>query len=85
MNREEIINQVKNIIEKKFKEKKFTTGDIYYSIEKNYDKSKLGTIRNILVKLTKEKYLSYVIEVRGSPHYNSEKKKIGATYTLQKK
>lgn len=84
MNKEEKINQVKNIIKKKFKEKKFTTGDIYYSIEIDYDKSKFGTIRNILVKLTREKYLSYVIEVRGSPHYNSEKKIKGATYTLKK-
>ena len=41
---EEKINQVKDIIQKNFKNRKFTTGDIYYSIEKNYDKSKFGTI-----------------------------------------
>lgn len=84
MNREEKINQIKNIIETKFKNKKFTCGDIYYSIEKEYSKSKLGTVRNILVKLTKEKHLNYLIEMRGSPHYDSENKKKGATYTLKK-
>lgn len=85
MKREEKINQIKSIIETKFKNKKFTCGDIYYSIEKEYSKSKLWTIRNILVKLTKEKYLSYVIEIRGSPHYDSDNKKKGATYKLSKK
>ena len=105
---EEKINQVKEIIKKNFKNGKFTTGDIYYSIEKSYDTSKFGTsfdiyinkvlkaieksydtskfgtIRNIIVQLTKEKYLDYIIEVRGSPHYNSENKKKGASYSLLK-
>ena len=84
MMNEEKINQVKDIIQKNFKNRKFTTGDIYYSIEKSYDKSKFGTIRNIVVRLTKEKYLDYMIEVRGSPHFDSEKKKKGAIYTLMK-
>lgn len=83
--REEKITQIKNIIKNKFYNKKFTCGDIYYSIEKEYNKSELGTIRNILVKLTKEGFLDYVIEMRGSPHYDSENKKKGATYTLKKK
>lgn len=81
---EKKIKQVKNIIQKNFINKKFTTGDIYYSVERNYDKSKFGTIRNIIVKLTKEKYLDYIIEVRGSPHYISEKKRKGATFTFKK-
>ena len=81
---EEKINQVKDIIQKNFKNRKFTTGDIYYSIEKIYDKSKFGTIRNIVVRLTKERDLDYMIEVRGSPHFDSEKKKKGAIYTLRK-
>jgi hypothetical protein len=84
MKDEEKINQVKDIIQKNFKNRKFTTGDIYYSIEKNYDKSKFGTIRNIIVSLSKEKYLDYIIEVRGSPHYDSEDKKKGASYSLLK-
>jgi len=84
MNKEKI-DQIKKIIETNFDNKKFTCGDIYYTIETDYSKSKLGTIRNILVKLTKEGYLDYTIEMRGSPHYNSEHKKKGATYTLLKK
>lgn len=82
---EEKINQVKDIIQKNFKNTKFTTGDIYYSIEKIYDKSKFGAIRNIIVRLTKEKYLDYIIEVRGSPHFDSENKKKGASYSLLKR
>lgn len=84
MMNEEKINQVKDIIQKNFKNRKFTTGDIYYSIENNYDKSKFGAIRNIIVRLTKEKYLDYIIEVRGSPHFDSENKRKGASYSLLK-
>ncbi len=81
---EKKINQVKDIIQKNFKNRKFTTGDIYYAFEEVYDKSKFGTIRNIVVRLTKEKFLDYTIEVRGSPHYYSENKKEGASYSILK-
>jgi len=84
MNREEKITQVKNAIKSKFKDKKFTTGDLYYAIESKYDKSKFCTIRNIAVKLTMKGFLDYIIEVRGSPHYDSETRVKGATFTLSK-
>ncbi len=84
MNKDKL-EQVKNVIEAKFKNKKFTTGDLYYAIESKYDKSRFCTIRNIAVKLTKDSFLDYIIEVRGSPHYDSETKVKGATFRLSKK
>lgn len=75
---------VRDIIKKNFSNKKFTTGDILYSVSNSFSNSLLGTIRMILVNLTKEDFLDFNIELRGSPHYNSEKKRNGATYWLKK-
>ena len=74
---------VKDIIKEKFSNKKFTAGDILYTISNIFSNSLLGKVRMILVNLTKDKFLEYKIELRGSPHYNSEKKRPGATYQLK--
>lgn len=78
-----LISELKEVILEKFSDKPFTCGDVYYSIESKYYSSKFGIIRNLLVKLTKEQFLHYKLEIRGYPHYNSEKKKLGAVYTLK--
>lgn len=75
---------VKNIIIERFSNKKFTTGDILYSISNTFSNSLLGKVRMMLVNLTQEKFLEYKLELRGSPHYNSEKKRYGAVYQLKK-
>ena len=78
------IELVKNVIKEQFTDKKFTTGDLYYAIEPNFNKSKFGTIRNLLVKLSKEGFISYKMTFRGIPHFNSKEKRYGAVYTLNK-
>lgn len=78
------IDNIKKIIHLKFNSKPFTCGDLYYSIEKEYNLSKFGTIRNVLVKLSQEGFVKYKIDLRGKPSYNSETKAKGAVYTLNK-
>lgn len=78
------IEGMKEIIRRDFFNKKFTIGDIYYSIYSTFDKSKFGSIRNLIVKLSKQHFLNYTIEIRGKPHYDSKIKVKGAVYTLNK-
>lgn len=76
--------EIKKLIKDKFSDTDFTIGDILYSIEKAFNRSKFGVIRNIIVALSKEEYLNYRIELRGSPKFNSERKRKGAVYSLIK-
>ncbi len=75
-------DDLKRIIHAKFSGKKFTTGDAYYAVHTKYERKKFGIIRNALVRLTKEGFLKYSIEVCGTPHYNSELKRKGAVYRI---
>jgi hypothetical protein len=78
--------EIKKIILNKFQNSKFTCGDIIYSLTNNYTASIHGTVRNLLVTLTKEGFLQYTIEIRGTPTYNSKKLQTkGAVYQLKKK
>jgi len=74
---------VKRVIKEKFAEKEFTVGDIYYSLEDKWNKSKFGTLFNIMIKLTKENYLKYRIQRRGVPLLTSKAQRVGAIYSLK--
>lgn len=80
----QLIENIKQLILKKYSNKRFTIGDIYYELYANFDRSKFGTIRNIVVDLSRQNFLSFKIEIRGMPHLNSEKKINGAVYSLKK-
>jgi len=75
---------IKKIISERFAKKEFTTGDVYYAIEPSFNKSKFGTVRNILVKLSKEGFISYNLKIRGTPHLDSDQKTYGAVYMLNR-
>lgn len=76
---------IKKVIIQKYSNKRFTCGDIIYAIYPKCTQSILGTIRNNLVKLTKEGFLKYTIELRGVPHLDSEFKRRGAVFSINKK
>jgi len=78
------IKSIKELILKEFSDTPFTIGDVYYKINKDFNRSLFATIRNIIVKLSKEKFLNYKIAYRGMPHLNSEKKITGAIYKVRK-
>jgi len=75
---------VKRIIKQKFSDQEFTAGDLYYSIENNWNKSKFGTLFNTLRNLTREKFLKYELRKRGSPFLKSERQRYGAVFSLNK-
>jgi len=75
---------IKDLILKEFSNKEFTIGAVYYKIKKEFDRSLFGKIRNIVVNLSREKFLEYRIADRGMPFLNSEKKIKGAIYKLKK-
>lgn len=78
------LDLIKKIIKEKYRNKKFTCGDIIYDISSTYSNSTHGTVRNYLVYLTKQGYLNYTIGMRGTPRYTSKRKGKGAIYIVAK-
>jgi hypothetical protein len=78
------LDLIKKIILEKYQNKKFTCGDIIYDISPKYSNSTHGTVRNYLVYLTKQGFLDYKMEIRGTPRFTSKKKGKGAIYSLRK-
>lgn len=65
-----------------FSDKKFTTGDIYYSMNSKFSRSEFGKFFNALRHFTKTGFLRYSMKVRGSPTIDAPTKRRGAVYTL---
>lgn len=78
------IESIKDLILKEFPDNEFTIGAVYYKIKKNFDRSLFGKIRNLVVKLSKENFLTYRIAERGIPFIDSEKRITGAIYKIKK-
>lgn len=73
---------IKLLINQEFSDKEFTTSDIYYHFNNNWNKSKFGSIFNDLKALTKTGFLNYRIGLRKSGRNQILRE--GAIYTLNK-
>jgi hypothetical protein len=72
---------LKKLILEKFSDVGFTTGEIFYTQNKTWNKSKFGSLFHDLIQLTKQKFLSY--EIRKRKTVNG-KFQTGAVYKLIK-
>ena len=78
------IEQIKDLILKNYSNREFTIGDVYYDFNDGFNKSIFGTVRNAVVKLSKEGFLDYRMAFRGVPRLNSENQIKGAIFKIRK-
>lgn len=78
------IDEIKDLILKKYSTKDFTPSDILYEFCEKYNLSIFGTVRNLLVNLSKSGFLKYNMVLRPISKNNSQILRKGVIYHLNR-